>query len=78
MWVCLEFVVGDELHDVCGSVLTVTLRVKSLVIAIKSFHRFEVSLTDAHNDYSDGQFGSTNNFINSLVHVADDTVCDYY
>ena len=54
MWVCLEFVEGDELHDVCGSVLTVTLRVKSLVIAIKSFHRFEVSLTDAHNDYSDG------------------------
>ena len=52
MWVRLEFVERDELHDVCSSVPAVILRVKSLVIAIKSLHRFEICLTDTHNDNS--------------------------
>ena len=77
MRIVLEIIVRDELNYISGHILTVALGVKGLVVTIKSFHAAEIGIANTNNDDSHRQLGASHNLVNRLVHVVDDTVCDY-
>ena len=76
MWIVLEVVEWDELHDVSSHVLPVGARVKCLIITIKRLHRLEISVTYTDDNDGKGVLRATNDLVDRLVHVADDTIGD--
>ena len=76
VWIVLEVVEGDELHDVRGHVLTVGLGVERFIIAIERLHGLEVSIANANNDDSEGHFRTAHDLVDRLIHVTDHTIRD--
>ena len=74
--VVLEIVVGHELNDIGGHVLTERLRVECLLIAVELLHGAEIGIADANDDDGEGKLRSFDDLVNRLVHVIDDTVGD--
>ena len=72
----LEVVEWDELDDISCHVLPVGAGVESLVIAIKRLHRLKISVTNTNDDDGERVLRATNNLIDCLVHVADDSISD--
>ena len=73
--VTLVVVEGDKLNDVSGHVLTVGLRVERFIVTIKSLHGIEIGIADANNNDSHGVVRTSDNLVNGLVHIANDTIC---
>ena len=77
MRVVFEVVERHKLNDISRHVLPICLRIERLFIAIKYLHRAEISITNTHNNDGDWKVGAANNLINCLVHICDDTICNY-
>ena len=69
-----EVIIRDELNDIGRHVLAVGLRVQCFFVAIKNLHRFEVRIADADDDNSHWEVGSSNDLVNCLLHVTDDSI----
>jgi len=74
MRVAFKVVVGHELDNVSRHVLAIGSRIESLLIAVQCLHRTEISIANANNDDSHGQFRAADDLINRPWHVIDDTV----
>ena len=76
VWISLEFIEWNELDDIGCHVFAVYLGVKSLIISIKGLHRLEISIAHTNDNNGHRKLRTSDNLINCLVHVADDTVGD--
>ena len=76
MWIVLEVVEGHKLHDIGSHILAVGARVKSLIVAIKCLHRFEVGITNADDNDAEWILRASHDLIDCLVHIGDHTIGD--
>lgn len=74
--VLFEIIERNELNDICGCVLPVKVGVESLFITVKGIHVAEISITDTNNDNAKGQFGTSDDLVDSFGHIINDTVSD--
>lgn len=74
--VVLELIEGDELYDVGRSVLAERLGVESFVITVKHVHGGEVRIADANDNDRQWVVAASDNLVDRLLNVVDDTVGD--
>lgn len=72
----MEVSKGYKLHNISTHLLSVLLTVERFIVRIKDIHRGEVSRTNTNYDDGKGVVTSTHDFIDSSLHVIDDSVSD--
>lgn len=71
----LKLIERYKLDDICRHVLFIGIRVKCFVVCIKNFHSFEICFTYSHDNDGDWQRRASNNLVNSLLHIVNDSIC---
>ena len=74
VWIVLKLVEGHKLDDISRHILAVCTGVKGLFIAVKHLHGGEVSIANTNDDDGKWKVRATYDFIDSLLHIIDDTI----
>ena len=74
--VVLEVSEGHKLDDIGLHVLFVSHRVERNFVGIQDIHALKIIAAYANNDDAERQSASTNNLVNCLLHIVDDSIGD--